>query len=739
MTDKTRKKDKSRRIGYFLLPLVLVLIAILSSTPHVTLLKHDLLNFFGLESKVEAVGIEDIQGPQMDGQANIVENPSYPVELSRWGIHRDGTEPRATTKGINQAIRWARENGYEGVLLEAGTYLISKDSRIELVSHMRFELDRAAVIQKEANSHERYDTLYIGPDVSHVTIRGGAYRGDREDHDYSSGETHEGGYGIVVMGGSDIIIEGVTATNFTGDGIYIAAMDHYIDTLYAADLEHGGIDSSGKAIPDSQKIRSKNKMKTGLKKSIFNERQVFQLARPQNLAKDSLFDVFFYTASGKFLGAEKNLEFAYSNVPIPAAANYYRVVFKQTEIKGVTVGSYAQAIAKNVVVRHSELAFNRRQGISVSGGEQILIEDNTIHDTSGTAPESGIDIEGGYLPNQSIQIKSNYLYNNKAYDIILFDGKDAIVRGNRIESKDAIGLASTELFKGAEVAGNTFVGNKILVERDMKFSDNALRDVYAKFIGPNVDVQGLHMTDSTLTIESKTPNGVAVSNVRMINHQKQEHALIVNGSAVRITNFTITGPTLLRSLTGSGAMGTVFTGLRITDYNGVYGLDLPQGIYRDSFFQSDGTGEAGAVINQAGRYTFEECQFISAGTGVIISNPNSEMVMLDSEIKITAPIGYGKAAIYVQAAKGITLINNDITAEQLTDTNMAIIKINEYGAGDKAYDVLTVQIKDNRITTNLLVKGISTIDAGIGAPPYDISENVMPNAELELRAVDITK
>ncbi|MCL6458106.1 MAG: right-handed parallel beta-helix repeat-containing protein [Gorillibacterium sp.] len=740
------RKDKANRFRVYLwLPIIVGLAVIfLIAVESMMRLNYDHPGLFALESTVEAASNDDFQGPILSTENNqpptgITEEPSYAVELSRWGIHNDGTEPDATTKGINKAVRWARDNGYEGVLLPAGTYLISKDSRIELVSNMRFELDQAAIIQKEANSYERYDTLYIGEDVSHVTVRGGTYRGDREDHDYSSGGTHEGGYGIVVMGGSQIVIEGVVASHFTGDGIYIAGMDHYIDTLYAADLEPGGIDSSGKAVPNSERIRSKNKIKTSLQKDIFSERQVFQLARPQVLSKDSLFDVFFYTASGKFLKAENNREFAYSNIPFPAMANYYRVVFRLKATKGVTVGLYAQVNAKDVVVRHSELAFNRRQGITVSGGERILIEHNTIHDTQGTAPESGIDLEGGYLPNQSIQIKNNELYNNKAYDIILYDGKNATVEGNRIESKDAVGLASTRLFKGAQVSGNTFTNNIILVDRSLNFSNNTLIDVYAKFTGPNVTIKGLHMTDSTLTLEANTVNGITASNIRMINNQQRDHALIVNGSAVKLTDTTITGPTLLRSLTGSGAAGTVFSGLTITDYNGKYGLDLPQGTYRDAFFKTDGTGEAGAMINQAGKYTFESCRFISAGTGIVMTNPNSEVSVRDSKLEITAPIGYGKAAIYVQAAKKITLVNNDITAKQLKDTNVAMIKINEYGAYNKAYDVKAVLIQGNRISTNLLVKGISTIDAGIGAPAYKISENILVNAVLELREKDLIK
>lgn len=662
---------------------------------------------------------------------------TYAVDLAKWGIRNNGTAPAATTKGINQALRYARDNHYGGIRLPAGTYRISKDSRIEMVSHMRFELDDAAILQKEANGHEQYELLFIGVGVTDVTIQGGTYRGDREEHVYGGEGTHEFGYGISILGASHITIDGVTASHFTGDGINISGSDHYIDTLYAKDLESGGIDAVGKLVAASGKVRSKNKTKTGLDKAIFGERKAIQVARPEGIDANSRFEVYFYTAADKFIRAEKNLEFAFSNIPLPANAAYYRLVFQTGLAKNLSVGTYAQVNAANIVVRNSDIGFNRRQGISVSGAEKVRIENNRIHDMAGTAPESGVDLEGGYMPNQNMQIVNNSFFNNKAYDLILYDGKDALVTGNRMESRDAIGLASTEHFRGAVVKNNRFIGGKILVGPSITFDGNSLDEVYAKFTGPEASIDGMMLLDSTLTLEAETDRGITASNIRMINTGKQEHALIINGQAVKLTDVSITGPTALRSLSGRSTASSEFTRLTVTGYNSHYGLDLPAGSYRDAVFEADTGGTDGPVITKSGEYRFESSRFTSNGTGLAITHPDAEVKLAESRVTVTGPISYGSAAIYAQAARSLTLTDNDIRAEGLVSSHVAMIKINEYGAAGEPGDIQKAVIRGNRITTNLAAWAISTVDAGLDAPAYTIRDNVLTEARLELRPEDL--
>ena len=52
----------------------------------------------------------------------------YELELNRWGVFNDNTHAIETTKGINSALKWAKNNGYKTVKIPDGTYLIAKGS-----------------------------------------------------------------------------------------------------------------------------------------------------------------------------------------------------------------------------------------------------------------------------------------------------------------------------------------------------------------------------------------------------------------------------------------------------------------------------------------------------------------------------------------------------------------------------------------------------------------------------------
>lgn len=85
---------------------------------------------------------------------------------------------------------------------------------------------------------------------------------------------------------------------------------------------------------------------------------------------------------------------------------------------------------KNVTIKHCNFADNRRQGISIVGGADILIENNEIHHTRGTAPQFGIDLEGAGRLNENIQIRANYFHHNRGGDIVNTDGKNVLVENN---------------------------------------------------------------------------------------------------------------------------------------------------------------------------------------------------------------------------------------------------------------------------------------------------------------------
>ncbi|MFC0215147.1 right-handed parallel beta-helix repeat-containing protein [Paenibacillus chartarius] len=665
----------------------------------------------------------------------------YRLELSRWGVYNDGTHPVETTAGLNAALQWASGQSYNVFKVPAGTYLIAKgkggtdpNARINMVSNMTLELDPQAVIQKEANGYTGYQTMYVGGFVHDAVLRGGTYRGDRNSHDYTVPGTHEGGYGIITAGSSRITIENVKAEQFTGDGLAVGAFNAYFQDLYPNHFELGTIDRNGRKTAATDRVRTAKHWP--ITHPSFAETKQMVIDNIQHLPWT--FDVIFYKEDGTFIStaaAQRKGEY----VAIPAGAAQFSLVFKAAETKQAYLEIWNKVQSSSVIVQHSEFAFNRRQGITVGGGNGVLIRNNRIHDQSGTAPQSGIDVEGGagdngYI-NKNITIQNNEFYNNKAYDIILYDGSGAVVEGNRLGSKGAIGLAVSPPFTGAKVNNNTFDGTRIVAYHDVSFDGNRMIDSYTYLEGPNISVTNMTFTDAMFSISSKVPFGVSASNITIRNNKKSDSGLTIWNQPVHLRDVTIIGESTLRSLSGGVADGSIFDNLKVIGYNAAYGLDLPRGTYNSCVFEAAPPGRSEPSIGKSGRYVFNQCSFKGSGTGLGVYHKDADVKITGSRFDVLGNAG----AISVGSAKSIIVENSAITANSLTSADTQLIGIGSYWRRTEPYQTGYALIKGNTMTSNLAAKGISTIYAGAGAPAYTVENNVLHKAKLDLKPNDKSK
>lgn len=675
-------------------------------------------------------------------QEAAAESELHVFKLSDWGIYNDGTHPAETTKGINRALQSASQKGIKAVSLPAGTYLIAKDSRINMVSDMLFELPGDTILQKETNGKENYSLLYIGHGIHDVTIRGGVYRGDRETHDYTkkdhqhSAGTHEGGHGILLEGASNVTIEGVKVTHFTGDGLVIGGYGKMITDLYEKNFVSGAIDNSGRQVKNSNKIITKAAL--NFENQIFVNSRSFELSNIKGLSNQ--FEVYFYSADGKFIS--KTAAKVRDTIQPPAnTAKFYLVFDKPKTMKEIYLEFWKRTVSEKVAVNNSEYAFNRRQGITVGGADQVTITGNSIHDMKGIAPQSGIDLEGGYdingFLNSNVSIIKNEFYNNAVYDVILFDGRGALVEDNHLASKGAIGVAVSDPFSGAQIINNHFDGTRIFVENDAKVFGNKMNDSYTYFQGPNITVKDMQLIDSLFVVSSKVRNGVSVSDVTITNNGTTDSGLSVWGEPITLKNITIVGKPTLRAVTGGGKGGSTFDNLKVMGFNSNYGLTLPPGTYNNCQIEGAEGGKFGAVsANLAGKYVFNECTFKSASTVATLfsgEHPKLDLTIKNSKFEVTG----NSQAISIQSASNFLLENNVITANKLTSKETEIVKLNDFWKRKEKYDILKAVIRGNTITANIKAIGVSTVNAGVGAPSYRIEKNNFNNVTYALKPNDI--
>ncbi|CAN7296611.1 right-handed parallel beta-helix repeat-containing protein [Paenibacillus sp. LjRoot56] len=632
----------------------------------------------------------------------------YQLELDRWQIYNDNSHAVETTNGFNKALQWAHEKGFTVFKVPAGTYLIAKgkngtddpEGRINMVSDMTFMLDPQAVIQKETNSYQDYSTLLVGVGMKNVIITGGTYRGDRDTHDYSSGGTHESGYGILFQGAINSRIDGVKALNFTGDGLCVGGGGGFMQDVYEDGFESGGLDDYGSPIADSTKVRTKMSYK--LTHASFDLTHAFIVDNGQHLSY--VYDIYFYKEDGIFLSKIKQHKQG-QYVQIPQGAHSIRLAFSGKPESGQYVEIWNRVQSTNVIVQNSESSFNRRQGLTINGGKDILIQHNSFHDiggTGGTAPMAGIDVEGGAgdngFINENIMIKNNEFYNNSRYDVIFYDGHNGTLENNHLASKGAIGLAVSDPFTGAVIKDNHFDGTSIYASHDVAFIGNVMNDSKTHFEGPRVDIKGMTFKDAILSISSTIPYGVTASDIQIqITKNTAEAGLTIWKNPVHLTNVTIQGAPALRSVTGEALDGNIFDNLKVLGYNSKYGLELPPGTYNQCVFEApQDQGMIGPGIGYAGTYQFNECSF--KGIGLQAGNAGLHLTVQNSIFEITG----NRSAIAIDAAASVEISGSRFDAMQLsTEYPAETIRLKDDDQIQK------VSITGNTITTNIETAGVT--------------------------------
>lgn len=172
------------------------------------------------------------------------EDPSvYIIDLEKFDIpdsedYTDRTVAIATTQGINNALNYAKENGYTVVKFPARQYAIISEWKewgwtvvpnhdlkgIVVPSDMTLDLGDA-VFRLLPNNQVTYSLFFIY-EVKNVTINGGHLIGDRYEHDYTvtetlGSQTHEWGFGFNIARSQHITINGSKVEQMSGDAVII--------------------------------------------------------------------------------------------------------------------------------------------------------------------------------------------------------------------------------------------------------------------------------------------------------------------------------------------------------------------------------------------------------------------------------------------------------------------------------------------------------------------------------------
>lgn len=335
--------------------------------------------------------------------------------------------------------------------------------------------------------------------------------------------------------------------------------------------------------------------------------------------------------------------------------------------------------ARNVTIRNCKLDGARRNNISVTGGEDVKIENNEITNAGindGCKPMFGIDIEGygegdiDYEEPRNVKITNNTFAGNVAQSVCNFSGYEVVIDGNHSDNSISYGYGT-----------DTVIANNTLVRKDKKYTAITGLGVSAGFNGNNatitgntikgfssgIDVRGADVTVSGNTITELSADGIALAtfeakNVQFsgntVHHTAGKHCCARNSSDVTFENNKLNGSDI--------------TAIEIIDSDNVI-----------------------AESNKIKR----------SKQGVVITRSSAKVI--DNDVDLTEYTNAAAYAIAFDKGSDVFIKDNRIP----TPTNMAI-----YG---ESVEGRTVRIKDNDITDAKCLIPIYVI----GGKKHEISGN----------------
>lgn len=378
---------------------------------------------------------------------------SYIESVKSFGAVGDGVTD--DTEAINRAIAHANSNGGGTVRLERGkSYLVSPlESGIVLLSNVALDINHSTLI-KAPNGLQNYSIVEVS-NASNVCIKNGSIIGDRYQHDYSSGGTHEGGHGVKVINTKNLVIERVRVSGCTGDSIVTGMQRtaYYRNvTANGGGIVSGGINNDGTPNLLLPGYYTPQQLSLSGVTGEWFHLWFRDFSRDYNKANINV-RVFYYNNSDVFLEQRTHsmwfMEEMVSNIPAGATgiriyiAGWLWPIPASARID-LGQGSFG---CENIAILDCELFDSRRQGYSVTGARNVRMERTHIHDIKGTSPESGVDIEDG--TNTSISFSKCVFENNKN-NFLNVSGIDVVIDSCRIDTNAtsaevALTTATTEI------------------------------------------------------------------------------------------------------------------------------------------------------------------------------------------------------------------------------------------------------------------------------------------------------
>jgi parallel beta-helix repeat protein len=285
----------------------------------------------------------------------------------------------------------------------------------------------------------------------------------------------------------------------------------------------------------------------------------------------------------------------------------------------------------NVLINNVVSDNNRRQGLSILNGTDILVQNSVFSNSNGVAPQDGIDIEPGGDTNfaKRITIIGCNAKNNAGHGINVqgtstgVNVEDINLTGNTVTSNSLNGINLYTASGGVNLTGNTARSNT--------------QDGFHLEIASNVNLTGNHATSNTgdgFSLSNGVSNVTLTGNDTLGNTRgvvvfdaggTRPTGIVISANAIKQSNqhgiyFLNTDDSLIVGnlvTSASQSANNTYHGINVQTSNriGIVGNSMRQGALANR-------PGYGLILNQGADLTIASNDFINSGlAGVMYSRP----------------------------------------------------------------------------------------------------------------------
>ncbi len=395
---------------------------------------------------------------------------TYTLDLKQFNISNTASNPVETSKGINQALQYAKAQNFNHITFPPGTYLISEQHPIILnLQDTVIDLG-GATLQMNTNGLLASTLMEVVDGAQNLRLTNGSLKGDRETHDYKTNKgTHEHCTGLTLSAGKNIEIDHLTISSFPGSGVgtrvNVGKGALSFASLRDKDLTPGTFSDTGQKLPSDQKLITLKPYDVTRFQGQFEFGYTLGYAGFPSV-RGRAYQAYFFDADNKFIQKTPCLQFA--KVDVPPNAKTVHFEFNQPTIKNAPEGMIGRitnlASPSHIHFHDNTLSSNRTLGMAFCGGQNWVIESNLFESNGGNAPGFGVDFEDGWDLMREIVFRKNTFKANKAGDLVVCAGTELIFESNTFENAVILyDRVNNYLF-----AKNTLLGSRVLYKTGIK-------------------------------------------------------------------------------------------------------------------------------------------------------------------------------------------------------------------------------------------------------------------------------